>query len=113
MVLLFCLWPFGLHAGVETVEIPRIQFSRSLSAIVTMPGGSPLPGAKVEEFSCNWKTALRTVQTDAGGTFSLAPVKGRKLYYIQVSAPGFNPLRFRLKRRMYAKPLKLQMELST
>lgn len=113
MFLLLCLWPFGLHAGVEIVEMARIQFSRSLSAVVITPDGSPLQGAKVEEFNSNWKTVLRTVQTDAEGTFSLDPVKGRKLYYIQVTAPGFNPLRFRLKRKTNAKPLKLQMELST
>jgi hypothetical protein len=113
LLFCFCLRPVGLQAGVEIVEIDKIQVSQSLSAIVVMPDGSPLPSAKVEEVSSDWKTVLRTVQTDAGGTFTLAPVKGRNIYYIQVSAPGFNSLRFRLKRKRYARPLKVQIRLST
>jgi len=102
-----------VQAGVTIIEIPKIQFSRTLSAIVIMPDGSPLPAAEVEEVSSDWKTVLRTVRTDASGTFTLVPVKGRKIYYIQVSAPGFNTLRFRLKKKRYAKPLNVQIRLST
>jgi hypothetical protein len=40
---------------------------------------------------------LRTGSTDRDGKFSFTPQAGRRIYFIQVSAPGFDPLRFRLQ----------------
>jgi len=40
---------------------------------------------------------LRSGSTDTHGRFSFTPAKGRTIYFIQISAPGFDPLRFRLQ----------------
>jgi hypothetical protein len=51
----------------------------------------------VQEFSSDWKTVLRLGSTDTHGRFSFAPAPHRTIYFIQISAPGFDPLRFRLQ----------------
>jgi Carboxypeptidase regulatory-like domain len=102
-----------LHAGVETVEIGDVQVAPTISAVVGEPSGEPLKNCVVEEFDPGWTNVLRSTRTDSAGVFSFAPLNARKLYYIQVSYPGTNPLRFRLMIRKRAKQLRLQMELST
>jgi hypothetical protein len=57
----------------------------------------PIPKALVQELSPDWKTVLRTSSTDAKGRFSLASARGRKIYFLQISAPGFDPLRVRIQ----------------
>ena len=57
---------------------------------------NPLKGAKVAELTSDWKAELRVISTDSEGRFSLAPVKGRKVYYLEITVPGaagVNPLR--------------------
>lgn len=100
--------------GVEIVEIERPQIGRSPAAVVHDPAGLPMPGVFVEEFSSDWKTSLRSTKTDAKGAFTFAPVKGRDVYYFQLTSKNFNPLRVRIKLdRKRGKKLQLQMELST
>lgn len=84
-VLLLAIWllvmsySLSARAGVERVEIQHLQFSRTLSVTVTDPSDSPVPGAKVEEMSSDWKQVLRSTDTDDKGRFALAPVHGRDL----------------------------------
>ncbi len=54
-------------AGVETVEIGKIQIARTLTGTVVDPSDSALPGVQVLEVSSDWKTVLRTTTTDSGG----------------------------------------------
>jgi Carboxypeptidase regulatory-like domain len=111
---LFIVSPSLLHAGVEIVEVERIQIAKSVSATVTGPGDSPLPGAKVEEMSPDWKQVLRSTQADDAGRFTLAPVNGRRIYYLQISYPNFNPLRVRVSlSTRKGKELRLQLEVAT
>jgi hypothetical protein len=51
----------------------------------------------VEEFSPNLKRVLRITTTNRDGEFSFTTVKDRKIYWLQVSPTGFNPLRMQLK----------------
>jgi hypothetical protein len=104
-----------LHAqGVNTVEIGNVQLARSLTAVVHDSGGTPMAGVLVEEFSSDWKEPLRSTRTDVAGVFTFAPVRGRDLYYFQLTFENFNPLRVRVKLdRKRRKELQLQMELST
>jgi hypothetical protein len=48
----------------------------------------------------DWKTVVRETSTDSEGRFSLAPVKGRKVYYLEITVPGMsgvNPFRVSVK----------------
>jgi hypothetical protein len=95
--LLF-LFPAHLHAqGASTIEYEKAQVARSLAAVVVDPTGSPIPGVLVEECSSDWKESLRSTKTDTAGGFTLSPVKGRRVYYLQLRMNGFNPLRVQVK----------------
>jgi len=109
------LVPFHVHAqGVAIIEIENVQLARSLAAVVHDRTGHPLPSVLVEERTSDWKESLRSTQTDASGAFTFAPVKGRDLYYFQLTLKGFNPLRVRVKvDRKRGKELQLHLELST
>ena len=97
--LLFLLVnPTGSHPqGVTIVEIGDIQTARSLSATVTDVQEFPIEGVLVEEMSPGWKTSLRTTKTDSEGRFTLAPVRARDVYYLQLTYKTFNTLRVRMR----------------
>jgi len=84
-------------AQYQLIELADVQLAKSLDATIQDPIGVPIPKALVQEFSADWKTVLRSSSTDTDGRFSFTPVRGRKIYFIQISAPGFDPLRFRLQ----------------
>jgi hypothetical protein len=107
--------PAYLHAqGVITVEIQNVQLVRSLAGVVCDPADSPMAGVLVEEFSSDWKETLRLTTTDATGSFALAPIKGRGIYYLQLTFKGFNPLRVRVKvDPKRGKELRVNMNIST
>ena len=73
-------------------------------------------GATIEEVGPDWKGALRSTATDSDGRFALTPVKGRKIYYLQITAgvPGVNPLQVPVKISRFRgkKLLRLQLELA-
>jgi hypothetical protein len=95
-VALLC-FPMGVSAQYQLVELGDVQLAKSLAATIQDSTGTPVRNAVVEEFSSDWKTVLRTSSTDRDGKFSFTPEAGRKIYFIQVSSPGFDPLRFRLQ----------------
>jgi len=108
------LVPVPLHAQSVIVEIGPVQVARALAAVVKDPAGDPLPNVEVEEFTSDWKQALRSAKTDANGTFSLTTVKGRDVYYLQLSLDGMDPLRVRVKVDHWrGKKLKLMMRVAT
>jgi hypothetical protein len=108
------LVPIHLHAQYQIVEIEKVQLATSLAAVVTDIMGSPMPGVLVEECSSDWKQSLRSTKTDAKGGFTLAPVKGRDVYYLQLSMNGFDPLRVRVKiDPKRGKNLRLKLEIAT
>jgi hypothetical protein len=61
-----------------------------------------------------WKQAFRSTQADNKGRFTLAPVQGRNIYYLQVSSPNFDPLRVRVAISIKnGKELKLRLVVAT
>ena len=90
-------FPTRIDAQYQLIELADVQLAKSLSATIQDSTGAPVRQAVVEEFSADWKTVLRSGSTDTGGKFSFTPVAGRKIYFIQISAAGFDPLRFRLQ----------------
>jgi hypothetical protein len=108
------LVPIHLHAQYQIIEIEKVQLATSLAAVVTDITGSRMPGVLVEEFSSDWKQSLRSTKTDAKGRFTLAPVKGRDVYYLQLRMNGFDPLHVRVKiDPKQGKNLRLKLEIAT
>ena len=84
---------------------------KSVSGVLQDEEGTPLRDATVEEFTPNWKKVLRTTATNSDGEFLFTTVKARKIYWLQVSPTGFNPLRMQLKLdRERGKSLKLKLK---
>ena len=101
-------------SGVEIIEFAEVQVVSSLSGVVHDPSDSSMKDALVEEFSSDWKKVLRSTHTDASGLFTLQPVKGRSLYYLQISSRGFNPIHVRVRiDRVRGKLLRLTMPVAT
>ena len=90
-------FPMRIEAQYELIELADVQLAKSVGATIQDPTGAPVPMAVVQEFSADWKTVLHLGSTDPHGRFSFAPAPGRTIYFIQISAPGFDPLRFRLQ----------------
>lgn len=106
--------PTALSAQNQMVEISNLQLANSVSAIVQDRTGHPVPKVIVEEYDAGWKQPLRSTTSDGTGRFSFAPVTGRKIYYLQLSAPGLNPLRVRIRLvRRHRPSLTLQLVVAT
>ena len=104
------------QAAEEIVEL-RLQHAKCLCGIVTYANGSPASGARIEELGPDWTGApLRSTESNSEGRFTLPPVKGRKVYYLQISMrePGVNPLRVpvQIGRFRGTKLLRLRLELA-
>ena len=113
MVGLLCL-PIESDAQYQIIELADVQLVKSLSAMVQDPSGSPLTDVLVQEFSPDWKTVLRTSATDNHARFTPAGVQGRKIYCLQLSTPGFDPLRLRVQiDRRRGVNLKLKVTIAT
>jgi len=103
-----------IEAQYQLIELADVQLAKSLGATIQDSTGAPVPKAVVQEFSADWKTVLRLGSTDTHGRFSFAPAPGRKIYFIQISAPGFDPLRFRLQvDTKHGASLKLKLTVAT
>jgi|SRR6185503_9258753 hypothetical protein len=106
-----------VHAVEEIVEL-RLQKVKALEGVVMYSNGDAIAGARVAELTFDWKTELRSTSTDSAGHFRLPPVKGRKVYYLQITLPGasgVNPLRVSLTiNRFWGKgaPLRLHLQLA-
>ena len=96
-IVALLLSPMRIAAQYQLIELPDVQLAKSLGATIQDATGTPIPKARVQEFSADWKTVLRSTSTDTDGRFSFTPIRSKKIYFIQVSAPGFDPLRFQLQ----------------
>jgi len=90
-------FPMRIEAQYQLIELADVQLAKSVSATIQDPTVAPVPNAVVQEFSADWKTVLRSSSTDTHGKFSFTPAPGRTIYFVQISVPGFDPLRFRLQ----------------
>lgn len=116
MVAFFALLsiPMTSEAQYQLIELADVQLAKSIGATLEDSTGVPVPKAVVQEFSADWKTVLRSSSTDTHGRFSFTPAPGRTIYFIQISAPGFDPLRFRLQvDTQRGASLKLKLTLAT
>jgi len=82
---------------MEIVEIEKPQLAKSVAGVVADPSGGPLSGVMVEERSEDWKTVLRSTETDGKGRFRFSATPKKSLYQLQFGRAGFNWLRITLK----------------
>src|SRR5690242_7412103 len=107
------LMPTHLHAQFQIIEIEKVQVATSLSAVVTDFAGRRMQDVLVEEFSSDWNQSLRSTKTDAKGRLAFSTVKGRDVYFLQLRANGFDPLRVRVKiDPKQGKKLRLKLEVA-
>lgn len=92
----FSLISLSSVAQMEVVEIDTPQFAKSVAGVVNDPSGAALPGVIVEERSADWKTVLRSTETDGNGKFRFSSSPNQRTYYLQLSRSGFNWLRIKL-----------------
>jgi Carboxypeptidase regulatory-like domain len=101
IVLLLVVQP--VYAQNELIIQKKISVSSELAGHVDIQmTGARAIGVKVELYSSDWKTVLASTTTDGNGRFSLAKTPGNKLFYVQVSSPGMNPYRLRVRIRKNA-----------
>ena len=104
-------------AGVEIVEIGKIQVVKAISGVVRDPNGAPVSGATVAVVSSDGKTVIQSTTTDQAGTFAIVPTAKKKVYDLKISFDkfaGFNPLIVHVSvSRWTKKLLNLKLELST
>lgn len=101
-------------AGIDTVEIQKVQIVRAVSGTVSDPAGAPIVGAVVAELGMDSKTVIRTVQTDTNGHFSLPARSHQRIYTLRISMDNFNPLIVHVKTSRWARTmLKLHLWVST
>ena len=103
-ITLFVLITLTAVVQMEIVEIEKPQVAKSVAGVIYDPSGAALSGVTVEERTEDWRTVLRSVQTDENGKFHFSNGKDRDVYYLQFSRSGFNWLRIRLKLVKKAKP---------
>lgn len=88
LVALLCL-PALVDAQF-TVQLADVQLAKSVGATIEDASGAPVPKAVVQEFSADWKAALRSTTTDTEGKFAFTPGPGKAIYFIQISTPEFD-----------------------
>ena len=101
-------------AGVEVIEIQKIQVAKAMSGVVSDPSGAPIAGATVAEVSADRKTVIQSTITDANGNFTLPRTHKNKVYHLMVSMKNFNPLVVHVKvSARTSKLLNLQLYVAT
>lgn len=79
------------------MEIEKPQHAKSVAGVVNDPSGSALPGVTVEERSEDWKTVLRSTETDDQGRFNFSPRPRTVMYHLQFARSGFDWVRIKLQ----------------
>jgi hypothetical protein len=102
----------AVDGAEEIVELP-LQRAKCLCGVVLYPNDDPVGGAKIEELGKDWKGSLRSTYADSNGSFSFEPVRGRKLYFLQITAPasasGVNHLRVSVQVVHFRGPRRLRL----
>jgi hypothetical protein len=101
-------------AGVETVEIAKVQVVKAVSGVVRDSSGAPIRGETVSDVSPDGKLVARTTVTDENGKFAFALEPAKKTYNLMISMNSFNPLLVHVRISRWTKrSLVLRLQLST
>ena len=80
-------------AQMETIEIETPQKAKRIAGVVTDPTGYPLSEVTVEERSDDWRTVLRSTETDEHGKFHFSTSRNKKVYHLEFVRSGFKWVR--------------------
>jgi hypothetical protein len=110
----FSLISLSAVAQMEVVEVDTPQFAKAVAGVVDDPSDATLSGVTVEERSQDWKTVLRSTETDDKGGFRFSSNPNQSIYYLEFSRSGFNWLRVKLQLDKKAKSaIVLKMPIGT
>ena len=103
---------FNYPQSQETIQLDAEIKSRSLSGVVTDPGGAAASKILVERVRPGWGKRVSAVLSDSTRHFAFAGARPGT-HFLRVSKPGFNTML--LKVRVSAKarsPLRIELKLS-
>lgn len=85
------------NAVRELVVLEELQPAQRVEGVVLDPSGAPIADATVTDYSRDWAGVLRSTTTDSKGRFRFSRQHGKKIYFLRLDHPSFNPLQLRLK----------------
>jgi hypothetical protein len=84
--------------GYAIVQQAKVSVSKALEGKVSVgPEKYPVAGATVVLLKSDWQAVLANTHSDAKGLFHFLNPPRQKLYYLQLSAPGIDPYRLRVR----------------
>jgi len=96
IILLFVVG--SLHAQYVLIVQQRVSVSRALAGHAESGiSVEPAVGVRVDLYSSDWQTILISTTTDKTGHFSFENPPKQRLYCIQLSSPGIDPYRLRVR----------------
>jgi hypothetical protein len=103
-IVVLAVVPHAWAQGYAVVEQAHISVVQKLAGHMDVQvSREPAPNVRVELCSPDWKTILKSTKTDGDGDFSFDDAPGGKLFFLRLSAPGFDPYQLRVRVNKQAK----------
>jgi hypothetical protein len=114
LMLSVCLAvPVIARAQTQTIEYSKVFSVRHLAGVAMDSTGATVPDVKIEICKEDWSDCFASTTTGTDGRFSVARLPLVNLYYVKVSAPGFDILRIKVHLRSIArKELVMKMHIA-
>lgn len=113
-VLWLGLWSIHSHCQVEVVQYAKVFRAHRLAATILDYDEKPVANVHVQVCAPDWKNCGETATTNPNGEFSIPSLTAKRLYYLRLSAPGFNPLEVKIRTSRFGKDnLVLHMYVAT
>ena len=88
-------------SALETIEYAKTFSVRHLAGVVRDLRGAVVSNVKVEVCNVGWSDCFATTTTGPNGAFFFPNPPSQKLYYVRMSADGFDPLRMKVRLRAF------------
>jgi hypothetical protein len=87
---------FNYPQSQETIQVDAEIKSRSLSGVVTDPGGAGASKVLVERVRPGWGKRISAVFSNSDGHFAFSGI-GSGTHFLRVSKPGFNTMLLKVR----------------
>ncbi len=114
-VVLICLALLANKAIglVETIQVEKPFAARQVAGTVVDTTAFPIENVLVQICDLHWSRCTATAITKTNGEFSFPSLTQKQLYYLRLSARGFNPLEVKIRTRHFGdREVKLQMSVA-
>ncbi len=99
---------------MQTIEYSRVFSVRHLAGVAVDPSGATVADVRVEICKVGWTDCFASTTNGTDGKFSFSGVPHQCLYYVKVSARGFDQLRMKVHQRFFArKELVVKLHIAT